>query len=200
MASPHTAGAAALYLETNPSATPSQVEQAIKSNATPNRIGSMASPLTPNLLVYTLNFGGGGTRPQEKEALFFAFDPVTKKKTFEAAFVPGARSYPATLAASGRIYTTAGDTLLIVDPETKSVRKRLQLPGAQVEIALGLDSRGRVVGLTRRGVYVLDTKVEEIVHAVDAQVAIGCGFALIDDCVYFGSGVELWRYELPDGD
>ena len=85
------------------------------------------------------NFGGGGTRPQEKEALFFAFDPVTKKKTFEAAFVPGARSYPATLAASGRIYTTAGDTLLIVDPETKSVRKRLQLPGAQVEIALGLD-------------------------------------------------------------
>jgi hypothetical protein len=40
------------------------------------------------------NFGGGGTRPTEKEAKFFAFDPKQKKKVFETSFVPGARSSP----------------------------------------------------------------------------------------------------------
>lgn len=61
MASPHVAGAAALYLETSPGASPSEVEQAIESNATPNKITGLSG--TPNLLLYTLNFGGGTTPP-----------------------------------------------------------------------------------------------------------------------------------------
>lgn len=60
MASPHVAGAVALYLEANRTATASEVETAIESNATPNKITSMASSLTPNLLLYTLNFASGG--------------------------------------------------------------------------------------------------------------------------------------------
>jgi subtilisin family serine protease len=60
MATPHVAGAIALYLQGNPSATPSAVEQALESNATPNKIGGMTSTATPNLLLYALNFGGGG--------------------------------------------------------------------------------------------------------------------------------------------
>ncbi|MDQ3665438.1 MAG: S8 family serine peptidase [Acidobacteriota bacterium] len=60
MATPHVAGGAALFLEGNPTASPSAVETAIESNATPGRIGGMTSTATPNLLLYTLNFGGGG--------------------------------------------------------------------------------------------------------------------------------------------
>ncbi len=60
MATPHVAGGAALFLEGNPTATPSQVEQAIESNATANKIGGMTSSATPNLLLYTLNFSSGG--------------------------------------------------------------------------------------------------------------------------------------------
>lgn len=52
MASPHVAGAVALYLETNPAATPAQVDAAIKERATPNRITSVGTG-SPNLLVFT---------------------------------------------------------------------------------------------------------------------------------------------------
>jgi len=26
---------------------------------------------------------------------------------------------------------------------------------------------------------------------------VNCGFALVDDAVYFGAKAELWRYRLP---
>jgi subtilisin family serine protease len=64
MAAPHVAGAAALYLEANPGATPSQVNTAINGAATPNKIsgtertcvalGLLCKPATPNnRLLYT---------------------------------------------------------------------------------------------------------------------------------------------------
>ncbi|SNT53731.1 Serine protease, subtilisin family [Asanoa hainanensis] len=61
MASPHTAGAAAVYLGLNPSATPAQVRDALVNNAT---TGKVTSPGTgsPNRLLYT-GFMNGGTNP-----------------------------------------------------------------------------------------------------------------------------------------
>jgi subtilisin family serine protease len=61
MASPHVAGAAALYLEGDPWASPYTVNAAIINNATPNRLSGVTWG-TPNLLLYTL-FGGGGGGP-----------------------------------------------------------------------------------------------------------------------------------------
>jgi serine protease len=58
MAAPHVAGVAALYLATNPNATPSQVETALYNNATPNKVTNPGSG-SPNRLLYSL-FGGGG--------------------------------------------------------------------------------------------------------------------------------------------
>src|SRR2546422_5194053 len=52
MATPHVAGAAALYLETNPSATPAQVAAALVGNATAGRINGIPAG-TANLLLYT---------------------------------------------------------------------------------------------------------------------------------------------------
>jgi serine protease len=61
MASPHVAGVAALYLATNPSATPSQVTSAIVNASTPNKVTS-AGTGSPNRLLYSL-FDGGTTPP-----------------------------------------------------------------------------------------------------------------------------------------
>lgn len=61
MASPHVAGTAALYLQTNPSASPATVGSAVLNNATPGRLYSLGAG-SPNLLVYTL-FGGTVTPP-----------------------------------------------------------------------------------------------------------------------------------------
>ncbi|MFD5496503.1 S8 family peptidase [Streptomyces sp. NPDC001812] len=60
MASPHVAGAAALHLAANPSATPAQVSSALTAAATTGVVGNPGSG-SPNLL---LNVGeGGGTTP-----------------------------------------------------------------------------------------------------------------------------------------
>jgi subtilisin family serine protease len=52
MASPHVAGAAALYLQTSPNASAAAVKTALTSNATPGLVTSPGSG-SPNLLLYT---------------------------------------------------------------------------------------------------------------------------------------------------
>lgn len=146
----------------------------------------------------TGNYGGGGTRPSEKEALFFAFDPGKKRKVFEAALAPGAVKYPATCAAEGKVFTTAGDALILFDPQSMSVKRRFALPGPQLDISLGRHGSGRLYGLTSRAVYWLDAGAEEVGSSGPAPAGITCGFALTEEALYFGSGVQLWRYALPE--
>ncbi|MFP2924780.1 S8 family serine peptidase [Pyxidicoccus sp. 3LG] len=60
MSSPHVAGAAALYLSANPTATPAQVRDALVNNSTPNKVTSPGTG-SPNRLLYTLFITGGGS-------------------------------------------------------------------------------------------------------------------------------------------
>ena len=65
MSSPHVAGAAALYLSANPTASVTDVTNALITNATSNAISSVPSG-TPNKLLYVgfMSSGGGtGTKP-----------------------------------------------------------------------------------------------------------------------------------------
>lgn len=59
MASPHVAGVAALFLETNPTASPASVTAAIINNSTPNKVTS-AGTGSPNRLLFSL-LGAGPT-------------------------------------------------------------------------------------------------------------------------------------------
>ncbi len=61
MATPHVAGAAALYLAANPSAAPAQVAQALTGGAALNKVTSPGTG-SPNRLLY-VGFIGGGTTP-----------------------------------------------------------------------------------------------------------------------------------------
>jgi hypothetical protein len=63
MATPHVAGALALYLQTNPEASPATATQALINNSTPNKVTG-AGTGSPNRLLYSL-FGGapGDTTP-----------------------------------------------------------------------------------------------------------------------------------------
>lgn len=72
MSSPHVAGAIALYLDTDPSATPAQVTAALTDNASVDKIRLHRRSRrggTPNLLLYTA-FIGGGTQNQPPTASF----------------------------------------------------------------------------------------------------------------------------------
>ncbi|MEU4366750.1 S8 family serine peptidase [Micromonospora chersina] len=64
MASPHTAGAAALYLGANPNATPAQVRAALVDNGTTGKITSPGSG-SPNVLLYTGFIGGTDPGPSD---------------------------------------------------------------------------------------------------------------------------------------
>jgi PKD repeat protein len=62
MAAPHVAGAAALYLEMNASASPAQVANAITSTATTRAVGSIDRS-TPDLLLFAGSFSGTEPAP-----------------------------------------------------------------------------------------------------------------------------------------
>ncbi|MEU7022718.1 S8 family serine peptidase [Streptomyces sp. NPDC046203] len=66
MATPHVAGAAALYLAANPTATPAQVEAALTAAATPNVVTSPGTG-SPNRLLYV---GTGDSTPPPTGARF----------------------------------------------------------------------------------------------------------------------------------
>lgn len=66
MATPHVAGAAALYLQNNSAASPATVANALVTNASLNKItlhSRSVSGGTPNRLLYTTFMNGGGTPP-----------------------------------------------------------------------------------------------------------------------------------------
>jgi subtilisin family serine protease len=69
MASPHVAGGGALYLAANPSATPAQVDAALKAGASLNKITSPGTG-SPNVLLNVSFIGGGGPGNQAPVANF----------------------------------------------------------------------------------------------------------------------------------
>ncbi|MGH7128622.1 MAG: S8 family peptidase, partial [Planctomycetaceae bacterium] len=75
MATPHVAGAAALYLESNPSATPAQVSNAFRNNATTNTIdlhNASQNGGTANRFLYVGFIGGGGPPVPKPPAAAYA--------------------------------------------------------------------------------------------------------------------------------
>ncbi|MCI3932834.1 S8 family peptidase [Streptomyces sp. AN091965] len=118
MASPHVAGAAALYVAENPAATPAQVSQALVSAATPNVVGSPGTG-SPNRLLYV---GGGGTNPPgpkfENGADFSITDNSSVESPITVSGVPG--NAPSTLSVPVAIkHTYVGDLKIeLVAPDT----------------------------------------------------------------------------------
>ena len=68
MATPHVTGVAALFLETNPSASPATVTAAIVDSSTPNKVTS-AGTGSPNRLLYSLLTGAPPPPPPGTELL-----------------------------------------------------------------------------------------------------------------------------------
>ncbi|MGX2994758.1 S8 family peptidase [Streptomyces sp. JNUCC 64] len=108
MASPHVAGAAALYLQANPTATPAQVSAALVASATTGVVGNPGTG-SPNRL---LNVGGGTTNPPgprfENTADFAINDHATVESPVTVSGVPG--NAPSALAVPVTIqHTYVGD-------------------------------------------------------------------------------------------
>ncbi|MET9729832.1 S8 family serine peptidase [Streptomyces sp. NPDC006458] len=108
MATPHVAGAAALYLADNPTATPAQVSTALVNAATPNVVTSPGTG-SPNRLLYV---GGGTPNPPgprfENTGDYAINDNATVESPVTVSGVSG--NAPATLAVEVNIvHTYIGD-------------------------------------------------------------------------------------------
>ncbi|MFF3324654.1 S8 family serine peptidase [Streptomyces sp. NPDC002889] len=108
MATPHVAGAAALYLAANKTATPAQVSTALTSAATTGVVGTPGTG-SPNRLLYV---GGGSTQPPgpkfENTGDYAINDNATAESPITVSGVPG--NAPAALQVPVSIqHTYIGD-------------------------------------------------------------------------------------------
>ena len=104
MASPHVAGAAAVYLQANPSATPAQVASALIAAATTGKVTNPGSG-SPNRLLYIAPPGGGGHEPAaDRHRAGPARRPTRARSRARAAtsYVPTGGSYATTVSGTHR--------------------------------------------------------------------------------------------------
>lgn len=140
--------------------------------------------------------GGGGSRPSQKEAKFFAFDPQAKELVMERTLEPGCTTIPAMLAVDGKVFVTsnASSNFFVYDPAEGKMVHTGTLPGSQVEIAMGQHTDGLIYGLTTQHIYTIDPQTYEVRTVAEVPGGVGAGFALTDTGIYFVRGVRLYRY------
>lgn len=149
--------------------------------------------------------GGMGTRPVAKEAKLFLWDPAVKKVVWEAAPVPGATAIEnLVIAPNGLAYAIAGGKLAVVDVAARSVRalKSLPFPGGTSHGALRIGPDGRLWGLgmhPNAGIFAVDTRSNDVTLVARPPKPITAGFEIRGRFLYFASGADVYRYEMPAG-
>jgi len=143
--------------------------------------------------------GGTGTRAVEKEAKLILWDPKEEKKVFEVVPVPEVKTILSlAVAVNGILYgITDNEKIFVFDPERKEVRKILDLgfkePG-EVSLQLGPDLR--LYGLAKEAIFSIDPRNDQVSLVVKPPVPIHSGMAMLGRKIYFGSGANLWEFEI----
>ena len=146
--------------------------------------------------------GGSGTRPVEKEARLVLWDPKEEKKVFEMMPVPEAKTI-LSLAATrdGFLYgITNNEKVFIFDAEKKRIKKVFDLGFVNpIETSLQPGPDGKLYGLTREAIFLIDPANDQISFLANPPVPIDSGMAIRGRKIYYGSGANLWEFEIPFG-
>jgi subtilisin family serine protease len=154
MAAPHVAGAAALYLAGNPTATPAQVRQALLDSATSGKVKGLDN-VSPNKLLYITNSGGGGGSVSVTIAPGDQTMQPGEKRTFTAV-VTGASNTEVKWEYGSGGTDSSNNVVTYTAPSTPGVYylKATSLAdpskSAQVNITVGTATGGVSVNLTPR--------------------------------------------------
>jgi len=144
--------------------------------------------------------GGGGTRAIEKEAKLIFWDPKEEKKIFEITPVTGARTI-LSLAATidGMLYgITNNEKVFVFDSERREIKKVFDLEFKEPrEISLQLGPEEKLYGLSREAIFVIDPKGDQVSLLAKSPVPITSGMGVLGRKIYFGSGANLFEFEIP---
>lgn len=162
-------------------------------------IAALAYDLTSELVFGGTNIsGGGGTTPRATEAVFFAWDAVKKEKVLEIVPVSNAWGIVSMCVAEDKIFffTWAGK-LSVFDILQNKIVHQAQLPyGRPVAVSLDLHSDGLIYGLSESSIFTINPTSYQFARIAQAPISIDCGWALTNTGIYFGAGVNLWKYHL----
>ena len=144
--------------------------------------------------------GGTGTRAVEKEAKLMLWDPKEEKKIFEITPVPGAKTVLSlATAVDGMVYGITNDEKVFVfDPGKREITKILDLGFKEPrEISLQLGPDLRLYGLTKEAIFSIDPRNDHVSLVAVPPVPIDSGMAMLGTKIYYGSGANLWEFEIP---
>jgi hypothetical protein len=144
--------------------------------------------------------GGGGTRAVEKEAKLILWDPKEEKKIFEVIPIPEAKTI-LSLAATpdGLLYgITSNEKVFIFDSERREVKKVIDLEFKEPrEISLHPGPDGKLYGLSKEAIFSIDPRNDQLSLLTKPPVAIDSGMAILGRKIYYGSGANLYEFEIP---
>ena len=144
--------------------------------------------------------GGTGTHAVEKEAKLILWDPKEEKKIFEVIPVPEAKTILSlAVTVEGLLYgITSNGKVFVFDPEKKEIRKVFDLGFKEPrEISLHLGPDLRLYGLSTEAVFFIDPRSDQVSLVTKPPVRIHSGMAMLGRKIYFGSGANLWEFEIP---
>jgi hypothetical protein len=146
--------------------------------------------------------GGAGTRAIEKEARLILWDPKEEKKIFETIPVLEAKTILSLAStADGRVYgITNNEKVFVFDSEKREMKKVFDLEFKEpIEISLQIGPEGKLYGLSKEAIFFIDPKNDQLSLLAKPPVPIDSGMAILGQKIYYGSGANLFEFEIPLG-
>jgi hypothetical protein len=144
--------------------------------------------------------GGTGTRATEKEARLVLWDPKEEKKVFEMVPVPEAKTVLSLVSTRDGIVfgITDNEKVFVFDAEMRVTKKTFDLGFVNpLEISLQSGPDGKLYGLTREAIFVVDPENDRVSFLANPPTPIDSGMAILGRKIYYGSGANLWEFEPP---
>lgn len=144
--------------------------------------------------------GGTGTHAIEKEARLILWDPREEKKVFEVVPIPEAKTILSLASTKdGMVYgITNNEKVFVLDAEKRMIKKVFDLGFVNpLEISLQSGPDGKLYGLSKEAIFVIDPENDQASLIANPPTSIDSGMALLGPKIYYGSGANLWEFEIP---
>ena len=103
------------------------------------------------------------------------------------------------VTADGMLYgITNNEKVFVFDSERREVKKVFDLGFKEPrEISLQPGPDLKLYGLARETIFSIDPKNDRVSPVGNPSSPIHSGMAILNNKIYFGSGANLWEFEIP---